>query len=75
MLTDNEKKLISLAACDFDTGNYLLRKRSEERLNMMKEVSITLKTPEESRTERQKEIAEEYRLCTDYDYWKSKQSK
>jgi hypothetical protein len=75
MLTNNEKKLISQAACDFETGNHLLQKRSKEQLDMMKEISITLRTSDELRTERQKEIAEEYRLCTDYDYWKSKQSK
>jgi len=68
MLTDNEKRLISQAACDFESGNHLLCKRSKEQFNMMKEISITLKTPEESRTDRQKEIAEEYRLCIDYDH-------
>lgn len=74
MLTKKELELISHAAMDLATGNYLIRPRSYSELAMVNEVSATLNTPEEKRTDRQKEIYEEYRLCTDYDYWKSKQN-
>ena len=71
-MNKREKELISLAATDLATGNYLLYPRSYSELTMVDEVSAMLATPEEERTERQKEIYEEYCLCTDYDYWKSK---
>jgi len=71
-MNEREKELISRAAMDLATGNYLLRHRTEEELAMLSEVCETLDTQEDKRTERQKEIYEEYRLCTDYDYWKSK---
>ena len=71
-MNKREKELICHAAMDIATGNYLLYPRSYSELAMVDEVAATLDTPEEKRTERQKEIYEEYRLCTDYDYWKKK---
>lgn len=71
-LTDKEKELICKAALDIATGNYLLCKRTEEELRMLKEVNKAIYTPEEKRTERQKDIYEEYLCCTDYNYAKSK---
>ena len=71
-MNKREKELISRAAMDLESGNYLLYPRSYSELAMVDEVAATLDTPEEKRTGRQKEIYEEYRLCTDYDYWKSK---
>ena len=64
--------MISRAATDLASGNYLLYPRSYSELAMVEEVAAMLATPEEERTERQREIYEEYRLCTDYNYWKSK---
>lgn len=72
MLTKKELELISRAAMDLATGNYLICPRSYSELAMVNEVSATLNTPEDKRTDRQNEIYEEYRLCTDYDYWKEK---
>ena len=74
MLTEHEVDLIHLAATDLETGQFLLTKRSRERVEMLKELSETLATDEKDRTERQKEIFEDYKLCTDYNYWKSKQN-
>ena len=71
-MNKREKELICHAALDIATGNYLLYHRTEEELSMLSEVDETLATPEEKRTNRQREIYEEYRLCTDYNYWKSK---
>ena len=71
-MNKQEKELIAHAAMDLASGNYLLYPRSHRELAMIDEVSAMLNTPEEERTERQKEIYEEYRLCTDYNYWKSK---
>ena len=72
-MTESEKRLICRAAMDIESGNYLLYPRSYLELAMVDEVLGTIGTPEEKRTARQKDIYEEYRLCTDYDYWKSKQ--
>lgn len=71
-MTPTEKDLIAKAACDIATGNHLLYPRSEEEMAMLKEVCEALNTPEEGQTARQKDICEEYRLCTDYKYWRSK---
>ena len=72
ILTNDEKRLICQAACDLESGNYLIRKRTDEQLKMIEEVLKAINAPEEKRTERQKLIAEEYRLCTDFDYAQSK---
>lgn len=72
-MNKKEKELISRAAMDLESGNYLILPRSYSELAMLDELVATLDTPEAKRTERQREIYEEYRLCTDYDYWKSKQ--
>ncbi len=71
-MTELEKKLICKAAMDLETGNHLLRPRSYTELAMIDEVLTTINTPEEKRSDRQKDIYEEYRLCTDYDYWNEK---
>jgi hypothetical protein len=71
-MTQREKELVCRAATDIETGNHLLLPRSYSELAMVDEVLATINTPEENRSDRQKEIYEEYRLCTDYDYWKEK---
>lgn len=71
-MTQREKELVSRAAMDIESGNYLICPRSYSELAMVDEVLATIDTPEEKRTERQKELYEEYRLCTDYEYWKEK---
>ena len=74
-MTPKEISLIEKAACDLQTGNHLIRERTDEEYAMIGEVILALSTPKVRLTERQKEILEHYRLCTDYDYWKSKQPK
>ncbi len=71
-MTELEKKLICKAAMDLETGHHLLYERSGNEISMINEVLETLATPIELMSDRQKEIYEEYRLCTDYDYWKTK---
>ena len=71
-MSPEEVKLIQYAACDLETGHHLLYKRSKQEIDMIQEVCETLKTPAEKRSERQKEIYEEYLLCTDYEYAVSK---
>lgn len=71
-MTEKEIELICKAAMDIATGNHLLNKRTEEELQMLKEVSKAIYTPEKKRTQRQKDIYEEYLCCTDYNYAKSK---
>ena len=73
MLTEEEKKLICKAACNLESGRYLLRKMSPEEKKMMGEVCATLGKSEYKQplSNREKEILEEYRLCTDYEYAQS----
>lgn len=70
MLTKNEKELVCQAACNLASGRYLLRKMSPEETKMMGEVCVTLGKSEDKQplSDREKEILEEYRLCTDYEY-------
>lgn len=74
-MTENEIRLIERAALDLATGHHLLCERTDEERAMLKEVAEALDTEWENLTDRQREIREEYRLCTDYDYWRSKHSK
>ena len=71
-MTELEKELICKAAMDLETGHHLLYERSGDEISMINEVLETLATPIELMSDRQKEIYEEYRLCTDYNYWKTK---
>jgi hypothetical protein len=71
ILTEREKNLICRAATDIESGNYLICPRSYSELAMVDEVLATINTPEEKRSDRQKEIMEYYHQCTDYDYWNS----
>lgn len=67
VLTKREKELISQIACDLQTGNHLLYPRSEEYLAFSREFADAHDASEP--TEKQKEILEYYRQCTDYHYW------
>ena len=69
ILTERERNLICRAATDIESGNYLICPRSYSELTMVDEVLATINTPEEKRSDRQKEIMEYYHQCTDYDYW------
>jgi hypothetical protein len=69
MLTEKEKELISQFGCDLQTGNHLLCPRSEEYWSFGKEFVEAREALEP--TEKQKEMLEYYRQCTDYFYWKN----
>ena len=70
LLTDEETSLIEQAVCDNATGNHWLgRKRPDGYWKMRKEIyyaSIIIPP-----TDRQKQINEYYKQCSDYWYWKS----
>ena len=69
MLTSKEKEILSQIACDNETGNYLLHKRSEDYWRIRNEWEIA--TDAESPTKRQKDMCEYVHQCTDYDYYNS----
>ena len=73
-MTQEEKTLFCQAACDIESGNYLIRQRTEKQLRAISETLEALATPSEKRTERQKAVVEEYRLNTNYEYAKSKKN-
>jgi hypothetical protein len=77
MLTQEEKELICGAACDLETGNHLIRYRSDKERAMIKELSEVLikQFHQHTLTPREEEILEVYHLCTDYEYAQSKINK
>ena len=67
ILTDREKELISEIACDMETGNHLIRPRSDEYWAFSREFYEAANAKEP--TEKQKEMIEYYNQSTDYFYW------
>ena len=65
-LTDADKIGLCSAICDLETGNYLIRPRTEMEIKYIQEILVAehAKNP----TERQKEIIEWRRACTDHEY-------
>lgn len=66
-LNSTEILMVQQAAMDLETGNHLLRKRSKEQIDIMNELIQALGLRDEQRTERQREIIDEYVNCTDYE--------
>lgn len=70
LLSENECRLIEQACCDNETGNHLLgRKRPDGYWEMRTE--IYLASIAEQPTEREAQINEYCKQCSDYHYWKS----
>ena len=69
-LTKKESEDFCCATNDLESGNYLIRRRSTDKLLILQELvdAINAKDPDE----RQKEIVEWYKVCSDYDYAKEK---
>ena len=68
LLTEDETYLIEQATIDNETGNHLLRPRSDEYWAMRKEIYEATKA--ENPTDRQSQILEYMKQCSDYFYWK-----
>ena len=69
VLTQREKELINQIACDHENGNYLIRPRTDEYWAFRKDFCDAAYANE--LTERQADILEYYRQCSDYSYWKN----
>ena len=67
VLTEKEKSLISQIAYDMESGNHLIRPRSDEYWTFSREFyeAANAKVP----TEKQNEMIEYYNQSTDYFYW------
>lgn len=71
VLTENDKRLISQIVTDEGTGNYLLKKKQQKGyVKMCEEIEEICKT-DKVWTERQKDIMEYFRQCSDYFYYLS----
>lgn len=68
-LTREEKELIGQIGCDLESGNHLLRPRSDRYWEFMKEFQEAMKAKEP--TEKQRYIKEYYHQCADYFFWKN----
>lgn len=67
LLTEQEQRLISQMAADSETGNHLLRPRSDEYKALCKKFSEIVNKKEEERTDKDKQMCEYYAACKDYD--------
>ena len=67
-ITKSESIELCGAFCDLESGNYLIRKRTQERLNTIQEILEAERT--ENPNDKQKEILEWQKVCTDYFYAK-----
>lgn len=67
-LTKSESLEFCGAVCDIETGNYLINKRPKERLHVIQELIEALNA--DNPNERQSEIIEWQKVCTDYFYAK-----
>ena len=69
-LTKKDSENFCYATTDLETGNYLIGRRSNNELLVIQELidAINEKDPDE----RQKEIVEWHKVCSDYYYAKKK---
>ena len=67
-ITKSESIELCGASCDLESGNYLIRERNQERLNTIQEILEAERA--ENPTDKQKEILEWQKVCTDYFYAK-----
>ena len=68
---ESEIRLIGQIACDLETGNHLLRPRSDDYREYWNKM-VEARNAESNGTadDKQKEMCEYERQCTDYFYWK-----
>lgn len=69
ILTEQEKEHLSRIGMDLQTGNNLLFRRSKEYWDFHKIFLDAMRAKDP--TDKQKEIREYYKQCTNYDYWNS----
>lgn len=71
ILTEEEMRLIEQIGADLQTGNHLLRPRSDRYWEFGKEFTAAYDAVENgTATEKQEQIVEYHKQCTDYFYWK-----
>ena len=70
LLTEQEQRLISQMAADSETGNHLLRPRSDEYKALLAIFNEIVKKKDEQRTDKGKQICEYFAACKDFDAYK-----
>lgn len=71
LLTEQEQRLISQMSADSETGNHLLRPRSDEYKALRKKFSEIVNKKEEERTDKDKQIFEYYAACKDFNAYRA----
>ena len=70
LLTKEEKAIISIIACDNESGGHLLRERSEDYWKLRKVLSeIYNKSSKIELSDKEKDMLEYYNQCSDYNYY------
>ena len=71
LLTEQEQRLISQMAADSETGNHLLRPRSNEYKALLKKYSEIVNKKEEECTDKDKQMCEYYAACKDFNAYEA----
>jgi hypothetical protein len=71
LLTEQEQRLISQLAADSETGNHLIRPRSEEYKALLTTFNEIVNKKDEQRTDKEKQICEYFAACKDFDAYKA----
>ena len=66
LLTDDEQRLISQIAADSESGNHLLRPRSNEYKALYKKFCEIVNKKKEERTDKEKQMCEDYSAFKDF---------
>ncbi len=66
LLTEDEQRLISQIAADSETGNHLLRPRSDKYKAFYNTFVEITKKSEEERTDKEKQMCEYFHACKDF---------
>ena len=72
ILTEEETSLICQIAYDLESGNHLIYPRSDRYREFFNEfIAANASVENGIATEKQKQIVEYHKQCTDYEYWNS----
>lgn len=72
IITDREAELITRIAGDIQSGNHLLNSREDDYWSMWNLMIVARKAVEiGTANDRQKEMVEYEKQCSDYSYWRN----
>lgn len=70
LLTDDDMDLISHFACDYQSGNYLIRPRTYEYKQKFSDMMNLLSKTNDKMTDKEKQMVEYFKACNDLSLYK-----